>query len=285
MTRSETALKRYEQRTGVPLLVVSICYLALVFVEFLPDVRMGPLLVFIDGAFWVVFLLDWAYRVFWLAPNRLRYALTPLCILDFIVVLSFPVLLVLGSPSLGLARVARVVVQVVRLLRGGAQAARTAGQAKRVWSRQSLRWLVPVGLLLVVLAAIVTWRYETASPDASIQSWADAAWWTVVTLMTVGYGDLYPKTPEGRIAGVVVMIVGITLFGWVTATLASVFVEGDEKIDREDMLAHLDEHLDQLSERLAALEAKLDGRADIAEDGHVPRHKPAAIVDHEDRSG
>lgn len=255
MTRSGQALKRYEQRTGMPLLVVSILYLGLVFVEFVPDVHIGAAIMFVDGAFWAVFVVDWAYRVFWLAPDPWHYARRPLCILDFIVVLSFPVLAVLGSGVLGLARVARVAVQLIRLARGGAQVARTAGQARRMLTRRGLRWLMPGAVILTILAAVLAWRYETVSPSGSIQSWPDAAWWAVVTLMTVGYGDLYPKTPEGRIAGVVVMVVGITAFGWVTASLASLFVEGDEDAGRVE----LNERLDTIAERLASLEAKLDG--------------------------
>jgi len=255
MARSADALTRYEQRTGAPLLVVSLLYLGLVFYLLLPDAPAGHAFLFLDGAFWTVFVLDWAYRVFWLAPHPWRYAFTPLCILDLIVVLSFPVLALVHIGLLAEARIPWIVVQILRILRGGAQAVRTAGRARCVFSRRSLRWLVPSAIVLTVMAAFLAWRYETASPSSNIQSWQDAAWWAVVTLMTVGYGDLYPKTAEGRIAGVVVMVVGITLFGWVTASLASMFVESDEGGDRSELI----ERLDAIADRLTALEAHLDG--------------------------
>lgn len=69
MSRSSQELAQYERRMGMPLLVVSLLYLGLVFVEFLPDIHIGPGLMFVDGAFWAVFVVDWAYRVFWLAPD------------------------------------------------------------------------------------------------------------------------------------------------------------------------------------------------------------------------
>ena len=56
-------------------------------------------------------------------------------------------------------------------------------------------------------------------------SFVDAAWWTLVTITTVGYGDIYPATVGGRIVGVFLMLFGIGFLGMLTATLASTFVE------------------------------------------------------------
>jgi voltage-gated potassium channel len=63
-----------------------------------------------------------------------------------------------------------------------------------------------------------------------------ALWWAVTTVSTVGYGDKYPVTPEDRIIAVVLMVLGIGLFGLIAATLLSFFIE-EQHID--DMTADI----------------------------------------------
>ncbi|MEZ5124980.1 MAG: potassium channel family protein [Thermoleophilia bacterium] len=254
--RSAEALATYERRTGLPLFVVSLLYLIVVLVEMLPGMGSESFLLLIDGLLWAVFAVDYLYRVLLLAPDPWAYARTPLCLLDLVVVLSFPLLLVLGSAFLGLARVARVVNQVIRFTRAGAQAGRAVGQARRSFSRRSLRWVLPLALVVVVVAAASTWRFEIGTEGASIHSLGDALWWAMATMTTVGYGDVVPQSTEGRIAGVVLMLVGITVFGWLTAALASLFVERDEAAVDEE----LHRKLDEVSARLARMEERLDAQ-------------------------
>jgi len=66
---------------------------------------------------------------------------------------------------------------------------------------------------------------------SNIKSAEDAIWWTIVTVTTVGYGDKYPVTTEGRVIGILVMVAGVGLFGTYTGFIASLFVgqNRDEK--------------------------------------------------------
>ena len=59
----------------------------------------------------------------------------------------------------------------------------------------------------------------------------DAFWWGIVTLSTVGYGDISPVTPEGRLAAAALMILGITLWAAITGTITSFLVMGQERAD------------------------------------------------------
>ena len=92
-----------------------------------------------------------------------------------------------------------------------------------------------------------------------------AVWWAVVTLATVGYGDVVPTTPLGRVVGSVVIILGVTFLAFLTATVTSYFVSSDQQAAKERELEEreaadkeLRDLLTRLEERLSAIESKLD---------------------------
>jgi voltage-gated potassium channel len=102
--------------------------------------------------------------------------------------------------------------------------------------------LLAVGILIFVCAALVR-SFEAGVRGSNIHSYADALWWAVATVTTVGYGDKVPLTPAGRRVAGLLMLVGIGLVGVVTATVASYFVEqqSDKTLNRiEDRLANVE---------------------------------------------
>jgi hypothetical protein len=78
-----------------------------------------------------------------------------------------------------------------------------------------------------IVAALIVLRHEP--PEAGFENFGDALWWAVVSFTTVGYGDLYPTTPEGRLAGGMMMFMGLLALGTVSGVLASTFVGGDSE--------------------------------------------------------
>lgn len=91
------------------------------------------------------------------------------------------------------------------------------------FSKNNIYKILCVGLVSLVLCSTAYYYFEGPSnPDLGI--W-DAIWWGLVTSTTVGYGDLFPTTPGGKVTAVILMLTGITSFGFVTAAVASVFVE------------------------------------------------------------
>lgn len=79
---------------------------------------------------------------------------------------------------------------------------------------------VALVLLVLVLAATVAFSYFEKNLGIF-----DALWWSVVTVTTVGYGDISPATPGGRMVGIVLMMMGIGFLGVLTASIASILIE------------------------------------------------------------
>jgi voltage-gated potassium channel len=93
----------------------------------------------------------------------------------------------------------------------------------------------------------------------------DGIWWAIVTLGTVGYGDIVPSTGWGRVVGSVVIVVGVTFITFLTATVTSMFVSADQDErtaaaadQRASREAETQAMLQQLLDRTAAMEAKLE---------------------------
>jgi voltage-gated potassium channel len=78
--------------------------------------------------------------------------------------------------------------------------------------------------LLLFIAAAGMVGAERSRPGANIKTFGDALWWAMTTVSTVGYGDRYPTTTEGRLVATLLMVVGIAMLGFLTAAVAAWFV-------------------------------------------------------------
>jgi voltage-gated potassium channel len=87
--------------------------------------------------------------------------------------------------------------------------------------------VVILAALLIIFSYISILQFETA-PESNIKTAEDALWWSYVTITTVGYGDKFPVTTEGRVVGVILMTAGVGLFGTFTGLISSWFV-GEKK--------------------------------------------------------
>jgi voltage-gated potassium channel len=121
--------------------------------------------------------------------------------------------------------------------------------------------LVTAGLAIVsgVVARVVD--------PHDFHSVGEGIWWAIVTLATVGYGDVVPETPWGRVVGSVVIVFGVTFIAFLTATVTSYFVSSQQEQaateDRERRQVDEEEDRRLLREilgRLEAIEAALDER-------------------------
>ena len=82
-----------------------------------------------------------------------------------------------------------------------------------------------VSIILLVNLMIIVWGFERADPQANITTIGIAIWWGCVTVFTVGYGDYYPVTSQGRFFAVCIMVIGLTTAAVITAQIASSFMD------------------------------------------------------------
>jgi voltage-gated potassium channel len=96
-----------------------------------------------------------------------------------------------------------------------------------------------VAAILTVTAIVVAGAAESAVSAGEFPDLWDGIWWAVVTVTTVGYGDLYPKTAQGRLIGMVLMFVGIGFLSLLTAAVASRFVKQERGQEHEELMETL----------------------------------------------
>ncbi|MGZ6224801.1 MAG: potassium channel family protein [Syntrophales bacterium] len=91
--------------------------------------------------------------------------------------------------------------------------------------RERFVQIATVILSVIFISATSVYYFERAREDSTIRSLWDGVWWAVVTVGTVGYGDIYPITAGGRAVGLILIFAGVGLMSLFTATIASIFVE------------------------------------------------------------
>jgi voltage-gated potassium channel len=162
--------------------------------------------------------------------------------------------LVSSIPMLGPLRWGRVarIARLLRVLRG-VRSARAIGQFLMVRRSESAFLTASLlSVLIIVSGSIAVLQFE-APAGGNIVSGQDALWWAVTTMTTVGYGDRFPITAEGRLVAVVLMAAGVGLFGTLSGLVASWFLAAATKAPDADlveikaMLAHVKTQLASLS--------------------------------------
>ena len=145
---------------------------------------------------------------------------------------------------------------------------RRAGKA--VASRRVFGYLAGATALVGIGAGILV----TIIDHKDFATVGDGIWWAIVTLGTVGYGDIVPHTAWGRVVGSVVIVVGVTFLSFLTATVTSMFVSADQQeltADADALHASREAEtpamLQQLLDRTAAIEAKLET---LTQEKHAP---------------
>ena len=176
----------------------------------------------VDWAIWGLFVVDYFVRLY-LAARPLALVLRHL--LDFAIV---------TLPLLRPLRLLRLLVLIEVLQKAIGDAFRGS----------IVVYTVSGVFLLIYTASLAVFDKERYLHGATINSFGKALWWSITTVTTVGYGDVYPVTNTGRVIAVLLMVGGISMVVWSPAALASWIIQ---RVAEEDAaiqsvtVAHVEE--------------------------------------------
>jgi voltage-gated potassium channel len=221
---TESKLQRWERNAEWPLAVAAVLFLVLFSRQVLaqPQGREAHIVWAVDWAIWGLFVVDYVVRLC-LANNRWHWFLRHL--LDFAIV---------SLPLLRPLRLLRLLVLIEVLQKA-------IGDAFR---GRIVVYTVSGVVLLIYTSSLAVFDKERYLHGATINSFGKAVWWSITTVTTVGYGDVYPVTNTGRVIAVLLMIGGISLVGVVTAALASWIIDRvteEEAVMQTATVAHVEE--------------------------------------------
>lgn len=214
----ESRRQQWEGRADGPLTIVALLFLAAYATPILRPDLISPwptVCHFAAWAAWALFAVDYAAR---LALSRSRAAFVRGNLLDLAVVVL---------PVLRPLRLLRLVtlLSVLHRYAGGSLRGRVAVYVAGATS------------LVLFIAALAVLEAERGAKGATITTFGDALWWAMTTVTTVGYGDRYPITTEGRFIAGGLMLAGIALLGIVTASFASWLLDKVREVEEHAQAA------------------------------------------------
>jgi voltage-gated potassium channel len=195
----------------IALMVVILASIAVVMLESVPSIRNehGELLRNLEWVFTILFSIEYALRLY-SVRSPLRYALSPLGIIDLLAILpSYISLLIPGAQTLLVVRVLRL-LRIFRIFKLAEYLRESSVlvNALRASRRKITVFLLAVTTIVVIVGTLM---YVVEGEAHGFTSIPVGVYWAVVTLTTVGYGDLSPATPLGRSLAVVVMMMGYAI--------------------------------------------------------------------------
>ena len=196
-----------------------------------------------------VFTVEYGVRV-WAAGaeqryrgviGRVRFALTPMAVVDLLAVLPF-YLPFLGA-DLRVVRAVRL-LRAFRILKLGRYSAAllTIGRLIRGKKEELVATLIILFMLLVLASSLMYYAEHEAQPG-SFSSIPATMWWGIVTITTIGYGDMYPVTAVGKCLAGVIALIGIGMFALPTSILGSAFLEEAQAKHRGKRCPHCGEEI------------------------------------------
>jgi voltage-gated potassium channel len=241
-------LQQWEDWSEIPMLVLSFAWLGLFIVELVWGLT--PILEAIGTTIWIAFILDFIIK-FILAPRKLSYIKH-----HWLIALSLLI------PALRIFRMMRVIqplqsihgirgFQLLRITIGTNRGMRLFGASVQ---RRGFGYVVGLTVIVTLIGSAGMYAFERGVPGGIITDYGIALWWTAMVMTTIG-SDYFPKTAEGRILCFFLALYAVVVFGYLTATLATFFIDRDAESDEAELAS---------AKSIKALQSEITGlRTDI----------------------
>jgi voltage-gated potassium channel len=242
---SSDRLITYQRRATIPVSIATLCVVPVLIFEGSSNSALAAAAQVLNWASWLVLAAHVGVVLAIGGVGGLRLAWLDV----LLVVVSVPI-----APSLlGATRLLRL----VRVLRLGVALSATIRHARTILQHRQFHFVALVAVAAVGLGGLGIYLVE-GGENTHIQSFGDGVWWAIVTVTTVGYGDISPTTTEGRVIATCLMLLGIGVIGAFTATVASFFVQQDEGAE----MAEIEARLERIERKLDALARQRDAGVD-----------------------
>jgi len=238
--KSEKRLEHFEDATKWWMLGFSLAVIPLLVGDLViqPTGVVGIVLEILTWALWVIFALEYGIRL-WLAKDKRRFFLRN--ILDFLLVV------------IPIFRPLRAVQAIMRLLRTTTAllfVVRAIRASRKALMRHGVVYALVIAAFVAIAGVILVRVFEGHHSGSTIKSQTDAVWWTVETLFTAGADTAWPASREAQIVRVLLVLIGLALFGLITATFASWLVGAEDE-------KHAKKRSEELQRRMAQVVSRL----------------------------
>lgn len=170
----------------------------------------------VAGIFTIEYFIRWRF-----AKDRWKYPITPMAIIDLVAVLPFYIGFMVDLRVLRMIRTLRI-LRLFKFYRYNEALRSFVVSFTKI--KKELQVIGLAILFLVFFSATIEYEFERVAQPEMFSKYSDALWWSVITLTTVGYGDMFPITMGGRLTALATLVVGLGIFGTFLSLIGSAFM-------------------------------------------------------------